>query len=119
VSEPKIGDKVWLTPNAAVTLNGGDPREGEITGITHLESQVRVSFGGAATAWAKSHFHFTRRESLEAWRDHYRALLEPIEAEIARYRTRCSVGFEHQPHDFCDGNPGAKFINWKKPEDGK
>lgn len=24
-------------------------------------------------------------------------------------RTRCSVGFEHPPHDFCDGNPGAKF----------
>lgn len=23
--------------------------------------------------------------------------------------TRCSVSFEHPPHDYCDGNPGAEF----------
>jgi hypothetical protein len=30
-------------------------------------------------------------------------------AEAAATRTRCSVGFAHPPHDFCDGDPGAKF----------
>jgi hypothetical protein len=25
-------------------------------------------------------------------------------------RTRCSCSFAHPPHDFCDGNPGAKFV---------
>jgi hypothetical protein len=24
--------------------------------------------------------------------------------------TRCAVSFEHPPHDYCDGNPGAKFL---------
>jgi len=24
--------------------------------------------------------------------------------------TRCSLSFEHQPHDYCDGNPGAKGL---------
>ena len=34
---------------------------------------------------------------------------------------RCSCSFEHQPHDRCDGNPGAgMFRNWPqvKPETG-
>jgi hypothetical protein len=39
-------------------------------------------------------------------------------ARLARSeRKRCSVSFEHQPHDQCDGNPGANPLRNDKPRE--
>lgn len=48
--------------------------------------------------------------AVDKHRDNVLSALRSLSPDAGATRSRCSVSFEHPPHDFCDGNPGAKSL---------